>query len=275
MTHTHYIVDPGKQTATAKAQMEKPQYGSTPMAHDRYNEHVASLPTIHLSPELSEIVSEGQSLEVGKDIRLEYQVKSMETSEWVDTIKGQYLSRYETGRRILAYPLNRLKEVVGSFPDFPLPQSSKPEATGGENYQHRGAVQSMLWQLIDDWQDCTGSDCKEKFDKIVDYAMSLVPYPIKSAPPVGVEGLAKELSEELFGKHCHPDYEDPITYVSLDDANIVLNKAIAAHSDAVELLESCKKTFEWLDAIGGKGLREHGEMRKRLDEINDFLKNKK
>lgn len=40
----------------------------------------------------------------------------------------------------------------------------------------------------------------------------------------------------------------------------------------VEVLDKCKYTFDWLNLIGGKGLREHDEMKGRVKEIESALK---
>lgn len=79
MTPTTFIVSQDCKSATAKAQMGKPVYDgkyhkgeySVFLKDEKaYNDHIASLPTIVLSKELSEKVSAGQEIVDGVDFKM-------------------------------------------------------------------------------------------------------------------------------------------------------------------------------------------------------------
>lgn len=138
MTPTHYIVSNDRKSATAKAQMEKPPYHAHDYDHGtaqgrnlsefwgnkqkEYAEHIASLSTIILSPELSEIVSAGQEIS-SEEVRLEYQVGDYkhpdEPMVWSSCSELSYREARFHGVdvRILAHPLKDAGEEKSLTPE--------------------------------------------------------------------------------------------------------------------------------------------------------------
>lgn len=87
-----------------KPEMDKPQYGSTPMAHDAYNAHLASRPTYDTTFELVE----GTEYELDKDFKLQPQEEAF--NGWENITDDRYCTtRYNT--RIIAVPLVEIEKV--------------------------------------------------------------------------------------------------------------------------------------------------------------------
>lgn len=140
MTPTTFIVSPDCKSATAKAQMEKPTpYFNNPNAvaiYSRecieYNRHISSLPTIHLDPSLQGKFQPGDEIEEGRDFVLGQKGSYNDTDGVVhEPSNTAYpLTDAGEGKRVCKYCGVATNMPEGECYKAPLPQSSKPEATG-------------------------------------------------------------------------------------------------------------------------------------------------
>lgn len=186
----------------------KPDFELLKVANEEYSAHLASLPAIVLPESL-------QHLPVGSEVegREQWQVVDRSTSEWVDCTRGIYLSRYETGRRIILVADEQGKK---EHPE------SKCQSCGGFNPVW--SANNELWNKVNGSPD--GIICPTCFIKKANdmgfNMFGLAPQPAEDW--VRVEALLKEIDTYLREEHFEkgkPVYRNNIGAFSILHKKII------------------------------------------------------